>query len=117
MSKLTLEMPFSKVARVQSLTITLSTLLIEKVVKLAMKDKKDKRKGVEPVPEDVEAHLNEPQLCRLRSIEGFGWRIKYIRRPLFQTPVIIVVNSEGDEIGTLEEDGGLNLKPDIEIRT
>ncbi|PCI46235.1 MAG: hypothetical protein COB51_07535 [Moraxellaceae bacterium] len=80
------------------------------------KEKKCKRKGVEPVPDDVEAHLNEAQLCRLRSIEGFGWRIKYIRRPLFQIPVIIVMNAEGDEVGILEEDGSLNLKPDIEMR-
>lgn len=77
---------------------------------------KDKRKNIAPIPEDIEAHLNESQLCRLRSIEGFGWQLKFIRRPLFQIPVIVVVNAEGTELGVLEEDGSLDLEPSIELR-
>jgi hypothetical protein len=76
----------------------------------------DKRKGEKPVPENVESMLNEMQLLALRQIEGFGWRIKFVRRPLFQDVVVVVMSGEGDKIGVLEEDGRVNMQPDIQVR-
>jgi len=75
---------------------------------------KEKRKGQEAIPSDIETHLNENQLCRLRSIEGFGWQLKFIRRPLFQIPVIAVSNDDGTELDIIDEEG--DLKPLLEIR-
>jgi hypothetical protein len=60
---------------------------------------REKRKGVEPVP-----------------IEGYGWRLHFIRRPLFQEPVPVVIDGDGRKIGILEEDGTLNREPDIIVR-
>jgi len=76
----------------------------------------EKRKGDTPIPINVKNYLNEAQLAELRSIEKFGWSLKYIRRPLFQDLVIVVSNPDGRSIGTLEDDGGLNMEPKIETR-
>lgn len=76
----------------------------------------EKRKGEKPIPEHVKDYLNTAQLAELHTIESFGWQLKYIRRPLFQEPVVVVVNADGSSIGVLEDDGRLNLEPDIELR-
>lgn len=77
---------------------------------------KEKRKGEAPIPEHVKDYLNAEQLRELHKIEGFGWRLHFIRRPLFQDPVVVVMNPEGNAIGVLEEDGRINLQPDIPLR-
>ncbi len=76
----------------------------------------EKRKGDQPIPHNVKNYLNDAQLAELRSIEQFGWNLKYIRRPLFQEQVIVVINPDGKSIGVLEDDGGLNMNPNIETR-
>jgi len=76
----------------------------------------EKRKGDKPIPDDVERYMNQVQLSGLHKIEGFGWKLKYVRRPLFQDSVIIVTDADGRTLGVLEEDGRLNLEPDIETR-
>jgi putative lipase involved disintegration of autophagic bodies len=76
----------------------------------------DKRTGDQPVPDDLENYLNEAQRAQLRKIEGFGWNLKFIRRTVFQKKVVVVMNTDGSSIGTLEEDGTLNLEPDIDSR-
>lgn len=81
-----------------------------------MQENKEKRKNEKPIPDNVLNYLNEDQQAKLRSIERFGWELSYIRRPLFQDPVVVAVNPNGKVIGTLELDGELNLKPAIETR-
>jgi len=76
----------------------------------------EKRTGDKPVPDDVKRYMNDAQLAELRKIEKFGWALVYIRRPLFQEPVIVVHDANGKSIGILEEDGRLSLEPDIETR-
>lgn len=77
---------------------------------------REKRKGDEPVPRDAVEMLNTMQVRTLRQIEGFGWRLQFIRRPLFQDPVPVVIDADGNKIGILEEDGRLNIEPDIKVR-
>ena len=76
----------------------------------------DKRKGEKPVPENAEELLNQLQILALRQMEGYGWRLQFIRRPLFQEPVPVVMDADGQKIGILEDDGRINLEPDIEVR-
>jgi len=52
----------------------------------------------------------------LHKIEGFGWKLVFVRRPLFQESVVVVTDAGGNSIGVLEGDGRLNLDPDIQIR-
>ena len=76
----------------------------------------DKRKGDKPVPDNLDEILNERQKYTLRQMEGFGWRLEFVRRPLFQETAAVVCNAEGNKIGTLEKDGKINLEPDITLR-
>jgi len=77
---------------------------------------REKRKGDEPVPDSATEMLNQLQILALRRIESFGWRLQFIRRPLFQDPVAVAVDGDGVKIGILEEDGRINMQPDIKIR-
>ena len=76
----------------------------------------EKRNGNKPIPDNVNNFLNSAQQSELHKIEGFGWSIKYLRHPLFQDPVVFVTSADGKSIGILEDDGRLNLEPDIETR-
>ncbi len=76
----------------------------------------EKRVGVEAVPTNLSELLTDMQRISLRRIENFGWQIKFIRRPRFQPPVVVVENTTGMNIGVLEEDGEVNLRPAIVLR-
>jgi hypothetical protein len=76
----------------------------------------EKRRGDNPVPDQGIEMLTELQRLALLRIEGFGWRLHFIRRPLFQDPVAVVVDGAGQKIGVLEEDGRINMDPDIKVR-
>ncbi len=76
----------------------------------------EKREKQKPIPDNYQKYMNEAQKDQLRTIEGFGWKLFFIRRPSFQDPVIVACNQEGTSIGILEEDGRLNLDPNIIVR-
>lgn len=76
----------------------------------------EKRKGVKPVPDRLEDVLNEMQMRALHQLERFGWQLRFVRKPLFQEPVAVVFSAEGDKIGVLEDDGRINMEPDIKLR-
>lgn len=77
---------------------------------------KEKRRGDEPIPHNINELLNEAQRIALRQLESYGWQLKFIRRPLFQERVAVVVNPDGEKFGILEEDGRINMDLDIIIR-
>jgi len=76
----------------------------------------EKRSGLAPVPRNLADILNELQLISLRQIENFGWQLHFVRRPLFQDPVVVIVSAEGDRFGTLEADGRIEIKHQFDIR-
>jgi hypothetical protein len=76
----------------------------------------DRRKGKEPVPENFEELLSEAQLGTLCSIGRFGWQLHFIRRPLFQDVVTVLISREGDKCAVLESNGSINEQVDIDIR-
>ncbi len=77
---------------------------------------KEKRKGERPIPDNLEDLLNVMQQITLGEIGKFGWELRFVRMPLFQEAVPVVFSGDGDQIGVLEEDGRLNLQPNIEYR-
>ena len=78
--------------------------------------KKDKRQDSEPIPNNRGKILNELQRFSLQRLTGFGWEIHFVRRPLFQEPVIVMRNTTDSNVGVLEANGEINMSPDITIR-
>ena len=76
----------------------------------------EKRRGELPIPINLKEYLNQDQLYALRQMESFGWRIAFVRRPAFQTPMIVVTNSEGTRFGVLERDGSIIDDENLGIR-
>ena len=77
----------------------------------------DNRRGAQKaVPIDLGRYLNECQLLALHSLESFGWHLWFVRRPLFMQPIVVVANSEATQHAQLEEDGSVNLKPQLHLR-
>jgi hypothetical protein len=76
----------------------------------------EKRNDTKPVPENLEEALNEAQLRTLRSIKYFGWELNFVRRPLFQEVIPVLINKDGDKFIILMENGAINEMPDLDIR-
>ena len=68
------------------------------------------------VPESLDDVLNEMQLVALRTSEGLGWNIAFIRRPLFQDIVPVLFHPDTDKLITLEGNGEINSQPNIVFR-
>ncbi len=64
----------------------------------------------------LEHLLNAEQLVTLRSLESFGWELKFVRLPLFQDPVPIVFDGSRERFAILRPDGTLDEDPRIDIR-
>ena len=68
------------------------------------------------VPVSLDDVLNEEQLFMMNKMEGFGWMLAFIRRPLFQDVVPVLFHPDNGNYGILEGDGTLNMQPNIEYR-
>jgi hypothetical protein len=68
------------------------------------------------VPEDLTKLLTKEQQTSLANLEFFGWRVWFVRRPLFATPQIMLQHEESGLYALLSEDGNLNMEPDIPLR-
>lgn len=77
----------------------------------------DKRNKQKPVPGNIDAFLTEEQKMALNKIEGYGWRLEFIRRPLFQEPTVVVFGPDNGQIGVLQKDGTIERNPDLALRT
>ena len=76
----------------------------------------DRREGKPAVPDDLERYLNKNQLNAYQSMTNSGWRMYFVRRPMFQHPMAVMINHEGTRIGVLEEEGHVDLNPSLELR-
>ncbi|WP_166211125.1 hypothetical protein [Cognatiluteimonas telluris] len=64
----------------------------------------------------LRALLNEDQRMTLTELEQFGWSLKFVRRPLFQPSVPVVIDGDRKRYAVLEADGSLNENPEFTIR-
>ena len=64
----------------------------------------------------LKRELNDDQRLTLSEIEGFGWELKFIRKPMFMDPVAVVFDSDRRHFGVIEPDGTLNEHPAVQIR-
>jgi len=65
----------------------------------------------------LRALLNDGQRTTLADLERFGWELKFVRRPLFQPSVPVVVDADRKTCAVLEADGTLNEHPGFDIRS
>jgi hypothetical protein len=76
----------------------------------------EKRRDADPIPENLEDWLSQDQLDALKQLGNFGWQLKFIRRPVFQDPIVIVYSRDKDQFGILEKDGKIDMDSGITIR-
>jgi hypothetical protein len=76
----------------------------------------DNRRGDKPIPDNLHEVLNNLQLLALQKAEGFGWKLKFVRRPLFQEIVPVITDPSGGRYGILERNGEINMHPETKIR-
>jgi outer membrane lipopolysaccharide assembly protein LptE/RlpB len=74
------------------------------------------RRGDKPIPDNLNEVLNNLQVLALHKAEGFGWKLKFVRRPLFQEVVPVITDPSGEKVGVLEINGEINMHPDTKIR-
>lgn len=79
-------------------------------------DKSDRRGTMPPVPENLCAFLNQDQKNALRQIENFGWRLAFVRRPMFEPMMIVVESPDGGSHAVIERDGEINKETKIILR-
>ena len=60
--------------------------------------------------------LNTEQALTLHRIESFGWTLEFVRQPLFEQSVPVVIGADGKTIGIIEQDGNLNVNTDVDVR-
>lgn len=101
-----------KATAARTATIPLKSSLAERLQQVV----DDRRGAQKAVPIDLGRYLNECQLLALHSLESFGWRLWFVRRPLFIPAIVIVANPESTQHAQLEDDGSVNLKPPLQLR-
>jgi hypothetical protein len=76
----------------------------------------DRRKDDQDTSARLRALLNEAQRDKLAELERFGWSLKFVRRPLFQPSVPVVVDGDRKTFAVLEPDGSMTEQPGFDIR-
>ena len=62
------------------------------------------------------AGLTPEQQATIHTMETFHWRLKFVRRPLFKTPIPVLFNREGDRYVVVNEDGTIDEQPALKLR-
>ena len=77
----------------------------------------DKRNKQDPIPKNLDQILNDLQKMAINQLEFLGWRLWFVRRPLFQTVLPVLVNTTNNltavvgENGSLIKDHGMTFRP------
>ena len=76
---------------------------------------KEKRKGDISIPPNLEDMLNEVQRQALPGIKYLGWEPRFLRKPMFQAPELVIQNSSDGRTGILDVDGRIRIQ-NINVR-
>ena len=71
---------------------------------------REKRKGGVPIPENLIEILTEAQWQALSGIKYSGWELRFLRKPVFQAPELVMQNSSDGRTGILDVDGRIKIK-------
>jgi hypothetical protein len=76
----------------------------------------NKRRGENPIPANCKDLMTDDQIVAMRNLEGFGWSLKYVRRPKFSPVEVVLISSDGESYALLREDGELDEETPIPNR-
>ena len=76
----------------------------------------DRRKKQAPIPDRLENFLNSLQMSTLYYLETIGWKLWFVRRPLFQPVTPVFISPAGNTTGIIEENGSFNTSHGITFR-
>lgn len=65
---------------------------------------------------ELRRELNDAQLDTLGELERYGWELKFVRRPLFNPSIPVLLDPDRRSYAILEVDGSLNEHPPFVIR-
>ena len=71
---------------------------------------REKRKSDTSIPENLEEILNEAQQQALPGIKYLGWELQFLRKPMFQEPELVMLNSTDGRTGILGLDGRIRIQ-------
>jgi hypothetical protein len=77
---------------------------------------RERRKDATCSSIELRGQLNPDQRETLNELERFGWRLQFVRQPLFLPSTVVVFDTESRIYGVLEEDGTLNQQPELHLR-
>ena len=64
----------------------------------------------------LRAGLTPQQLAALATLEQFQWTLRFVRRPMFQYPIPVVVDRTGSRHALLKPDGSLDENLGFKLR-
>lgn len=76
----------------------------------------ERRRSASPAVPDLREGLAPPQLVTLEALEIFGWRLAFVRRPLFQAPIPVLFDRDGARHVVIRDDGTLDEHPTLTLR-
>jgi len=76
---------------------------------------REKRKGDISIPPNLEEMLNEAQRQALPGIKYLGWEPRFLRKPMFQAPELVMQHSSDGRTGILDADGRIRIQ-NIRVR-
>jgi len=81
-----------------------------------MPEQIDRRIKMEPVPGQLDSILNKLQMSAILQLESIGWRLWFVRRPLFQPVMPVLCNPTNSLTVVIEEDGASNYDHGMSFR-
>ena len=76
----------------------------------------ERRKDEHHSARAMRAELNEAQQETLAALERYGWSLKFIRHPLFQDPVAVLMDPDRKDCAVLARDGVLQAQHRLRLR-
>lgn len=76
----------------------------------------DMRGTQAPIPSNLNYFLTDAQIASWRKLEIAGWRLLFVRRPLFEPATVAVQSPEQLQVASIEVDGTLDFEPATLLR-
>jgi len=76
---------------------------------------REKRKSDTSIPDNLTEILDEAQQLALPGIKYLGWELRFLRKPMFQAPELVMQNASDGRTGILDANGRLKIQ-NIQMR-